>query len=507
MIPAAQRIPPHSMEAERGVLSSMLLSRDAIAEAVDKVSGEQLFIPAHRIIFDVLVDQWKKQKPADLITVSQVLRDRKLLEPIGGTGYISDLIGFVPTAANVAYYVEIVRDKYILRELIAKGTEMVRRAYEEQDEVVELLEACQSSVIEIGGLAESNSRPLSAVLPEAANDILWRFKNRGHCTGISTGFSDLDRIMNGFERGTRPYCFAARPAMGKTSLLLGFAKHIAIDAAKKKHRVKIFSAEMTDMALAQRMLAAQAKLNLVAIRYGTLPRNVKERLEQAQAELMTDFIDIDDDGSITILQLRSRARAAVIHSKCDLIMVDYLQRIHGSSKRSRDNRQLEIAEVAQGLSEMAKELKVPVVVLAQLNRNPEDRKDGKPELGDLRESGAIEQEMGFVGMLWRPSYYATNNTRRQALKEATKIKDDKDFDGYVECIVAKQNNGPTGVIPLRFVKEFARFEAQDPERPFLSNRPDLRQYNREEDEAADRFLESVKDVFPDAQMSGNGDER
>jgi replicative DNA helicase len=288
--------------------------------------------------------------------------------------------------------------------------------------------------------------------------------------------------------------------------MLAFAKHIAISTAEQKRRIKIFSCEMTARSLAQRMIAAQVDLDLTSIRYGTLPGDWRQRLAKAQEELTTDYIDIDDDGSINILQLRSRARAAVVHSRCEVIMVDYLQRVHGSSKRSKDNRQLEIAEVAQGLSEMAKELGVPVVVLAQLNRNPEDRKDGKPELGDLRESGAIEQEMGFVGLLWRPSYYATNMAKRATLKEAVKIYDDKDFDGYVECVVAKQNNGPTGPIPLRFVKEFARFEPQDPNRPFLSNRPDLRQYH-EGDEESDTIaatLASVREVFPGAGLAGNG---
>jgi replicative DNA helicase len=503
--PDILRTPPHSVEAEQGVLGSMLWSRDAIAEASDKITHNYFYVPAHGAMFDVLVDLWQKQKPADLITFTQVLRDRNLLESVGGAGFVTSLINFVPTAANIEYYLEIVRDKFILRQLIAAGTKIVRRAYEEQDEVNELLEECQAGVIEIGGLAQGRSRPLAEVLHEAADDILWRFKNRGHCTGISTGFVDLDRMMNGFESGARPYCFAARPAMGKSSLMLAFAKHIAISAVKKKHRVKIFSAEMTAAALAQRLLAAHANLDLTAMRYGTLPHDLENRLTKAVSELMTDFIDIDDDGAITILQLRSRARAAVIHGKCELVMVDYLQRVHGSSKRGKENRQLEIAEVAQGLAEMAKELKVPVVVLAQLNRNPEDRADGKPELGDLRESGAIEQEMGFVGMLWRPSYYANNTSKRNKLKDATKIYDDKDFDGYVECIVAKQNNGPTGAIPLRFVKQFARFEPQDPDRPFLSNRPDLRQYNKEED-AAEMALESVRDVFPNADLSTNGEE-
>ena len=503
----SHRTPPHSMEAEQGVLGSMFLSRDAIAEAADKIGAEFFFVPAHQKLFDVLVDLWRGQRAVDLITFTQELRDRNLIDNVGGPGYLTTIYTFVPTAANIGYYIDILRDKQILRRLIIAGTEMVRRAYEVQDEVGETLEQSQKEVLEVGGLAKSNSRTLDQILPEAQADIEWRYRNRGKCTGISTGFPDLDRMMNGFEPGARPYCFAARPSMGKSSLMLGFAKHIAITTARKKKRVKIFSAEMTAPALAQRLIAAHADLDLTAIRYGMLPKDIKERLGKAVEELSTDFVDVDDDGSINILQLRSRARSAVVHGKCELVMVDYLQRVHGSSKRSKDNRQLEIAEVAQGLSEMAKELRVPVVVLAQLNRNPEDRKDGKPELGDLRESGAIEQEMGFVGLLWRPSYYATNGSKRDSLMRATKIEDEKDFNSYVECIVAKQNNGPTGPIPLRFIEKFARFEAQDPDRPFLSNRPDLRQYNDDDGDGTDEaLLQSIKDVFPNADSGGNGDE-
>jgi replicative DNA helicase len=218
--------------------------------------------------------------------------------------------------------------------------------------------------------------------------------------------------------------------------------------------------------------------------------------EEARA-LRTDYVLIDEKGDLSINEFRSRARHAVIREKCELLMIDYLQRMKCTDKALAGKREQQINEIAQGISATAKELQVPIVVLAQLNRNPEDRPDGKPELGDLRESGSIEQEARFVGLLWRPKYYATNLKKRAKMMELLKITDDDEFDQYVECIVAKQNEGPSGPVPLRFIEDYARFESQDPERPMFSGRPDKRQSKRE-DPAADTLMRSVREVFPEA---------
>jgi replicative DNA helicase len=494
-------IPPHSVEAEQGVLASMMLSpQEGIAEAVERINRDYFYLPAHRTIFDVLVDNWKNNQAIDLITFTQVMRDRKLIDSVGGPAFITQVYTFVPTAANLPYYLDIVRDKYILRQIIATATEAVRRAYHDQNETESLLQDYQSNAIEIGQLAKDNetSRTLAGYVPEALRTIELTYKQRGHCSGISTGFVDLDRMMNGFEAALT-YYFAARPAMGKSSLMLALAFYIAIAAAAQKRRIKIFSVEMTGQNLAKRLIASRANVELTDLRFGFLSREKLERCRSAANDLMTDYIQIDEKGDLSILEFRARARTAVIKDKCELIMIDYLQRMKGSSKRGQMSRELEISEIAQGISATAKELNVPIVVLAQLNRNPEERKDGRPELGDLRESGSLEQEARFVGLLWRPSYYANTSDKRNWLKDKLKIQDDRAFDEYAECIIAKQNEGPTGPVPLRFVPEFARYEPQDRDRPFFSNQSAKRQKMDHE------FVGSIKEVFPHAQANRSGD--
>lgn len=466
------RSPPHSVEGEQGVLGSMLLDRAAVAECADKVDEDYFYIPAHQTIFALIVERWKAGQACDLITITQVLRDRNILETVGGAGFVTNLFTFVPTSANVGYYLEIVRDKYILRQIIVTATESVRRAYEEQDEVNLLLDEFQAKAVEIGvdRGEERTAGALSRFVPAALEEIIWHYHNRGKCAGISTGFADLDRMMNGFEKGKRPYCFAARPSMGKSALMLGLARNIALAAAVQRKRVKIFSVEMTGQSLAKRLICDLGNIRIKALRDGFMDDGGKERAQAAAEQLMTDYINVDEKGDLTITEFIARARRAVVKHKVDLIMVDYLQRMKGSSKRARDNRQLEINEIAMGISETSKELRVPIVVLAQLNRNPEERKAGRPELGDLRESGSIEQEMGFVGLLYRPSYYCENDPGKMAqMMKDLGIEDEEDFKEYAECIIAKQNEGPTHPpVPLRFVKDYARYEPEDPDRPLFS---------------------------------------
>jgi replicative DNA helicase len=499
---------------EKGALCSCLRNpREAIAECADKISEEFFFIPSHQTLFVTLVDLWKAGIPIDLIGFTQTLRDKNLLETVGGASAVTEIYNFVPDAVNLPYYLENLTDKYILRSIIASAGESTRRCYEEQAEAKEILEQYQVNAIEIGhlGSEDKTSGPLSRFVPDALEEIKWHYRNRGKCAGVSTGFVDLDRIMNGFEKGKRPYCFAARPAMGKSALLLDFAEKIAIEAAAHRKRVKIFSVEMTGRSLAKRMIAKRAELNLVDLRYGFTDRDGISRAEKAAQELMTDYIDIDEKGDLSIVEFRSRARRAVVRGKYDIIMVDYLQRMHGSTKRSRENRQLEINEISQGISETAKELNVPIIVLAQLNRSPEERKDGKPELGDLRESGSIEQEMGLVGLLWRPSYYApwgsakgemiAEQLRKQGIDIPAEEEGERIYSQYAECIIAKQNEGPDGTVPLRFVKEFARYESQDPNRPLFSNRADQRQQvessdgEKEKSRAREPLVQTALDVF------------
>lgn len=499
--------PPHSIESEQGLLSSMMQGgAGVVEEARAKIGPEAFYAPAHRLVFMVLCTMRENDMPTnDLILITNTMRDQNYLEKIGGVNgaaVLTELFTFVPSPVNFESYLQIVREKFMLREAIRFCTETIRRAYEEQDDAHGLVEDLQSNVIEIGHLASADetSRPLAAFVPDALKQIEATYHGRGKCSGISTGFVDLDRTMNGFE-APLTYYFAARPAMGKSALMIALAEHIAISAAEQRRRVQIFSIEMTGQMLAKRLICSRADIKLKDLRHGFMDHTALERAATAAEALTTDYIRIDEKGDLSIFEFRARARRAVLRDKCELIMIDYLQRMKGSSKRAAMSRELEINEIAQGISATAKELRVPIVVLAQLNRKPEERKDGKPELGDLRESGSIEQEARFVGLLWRPKYYANSDAKRTMMKKDLGMEpgaeSDTEFDQYAECIVAKQNEGPVGPVPLRFVEAFARYEPQDPDRPLYSNNPAARQEIKKPpaESKAHPLIEEAREIF------------
>jgi replicative DNA helicase len=438
------RAPPHSVEAEQGVLGSMLISpRDAIAEVVEKITDEYFYVPAHQTVFNVLVELWNAGQAIDLITFTQVLRDRNLLETIGGAPFVTSLFTFVPTAANVAYYMGIVRDKYILRQIIAASTESVRRAYEEQDEVNELLDEVEQKIFAVGeDRFKGQMIPMKDQVMEAIEAIEKLYERKGGITGISTGFVEFDRMTSGLHP-SEMVVIAARPSMGKTAFAMNIAEHVAIN---EKLPVGVFSLEMSSQQLVQRLLCSRARVNLQKVRDGFLGERDFPSLTAAASKLAEAKIFIDDSASLTILELRAKARRLKAQQEIQLIIVDYLQLLRSTSRRAQDNRQLEISEISAGLKSLAKELKIPVIVVAQLNRQPEQRTGGKPRLSDLRESGSIEQDADLVGLLVRPEIYEEDDEAR-----AEKA-------GEAELIIAKQRNGPVGEIPLTFLKEFTRFE-------------------------------------------------
>ena len=376
--------PPHSMEGEQGVLGSMFRSpREGIAEAADRLQAQMFFVPAHQKMFTLMLELWEKGAAIDLITFTQQLKDKNLLDSVGGPGYVATVQDFVPSAANIRYYLDIVREKFILRQIIVSASDAVRKAYEEQDNPRGLLEEYQSGAIEIGRLArdDDTAGALADFVEPALKDLRAVYHNRGKCTGISTGFVDLDRSMNGFE-APLTYYFCARPAMGKSSIMLAFAEHIAIKVAAQRRRIKIFSLEMTGKMLAKRLICSRADIELKKMRgpYGFMDqeaidehagrrKNFIPRADQAAQALMTDYVLIDEKPDLNILEFRARARQAVVKDHCELIMVDYLQRMKGCSKRAQQHRELEINEIAQGISASAKELNVPIVILAQLTGN------------------------------------------------------------------------------------------------------------------------------------------
>src|SRR5437667_5518715 len=440
----SHRTPPHSVEAEQGVLGSMLISpRDTIAECVEKINEEYFYVPAHQTIYSTLVDLWNVGQAIDLITFTQVLRDRNLLETVGGAAFITSLFTFVPTAANVGYYIDIVRDKYILREIIAAATESVRHAYEEQDEVSNLLDEVEQRIFAVGeDRFKGQMLSMKDQVMEAIESIEKLYERKGGITGISIGFVEFDRMTSGLH-AAEMIVIAGRPSMGKTALAMNIAEHAAI---QEKLPVGVFSLEMSSQQLVQRLLCSRARVNLQKVRDGFLGERDFPSLTAAASKLAEAKIFIDDSAALSILELRAKARRLRAQQDVKLIVVDYLQLLRSTTRRAQDNRQLEISEISSGLKGLAKELKVPVIVIAQLKRQPEQRTGGKPRLSDLRESGSIEQDADLVGLLVRPEMYEEDDEARQ------------EKSGEAELIIAKQRNGPVGEIPLTFLKEFTRFE-------------------------------------------------
>jgi replicative DNA helicase len=442
--PVVPRALPNSLDAEQGLLGSMLISpQDVIGESVQQISARYFYLPAHGTIYEILVELWNEQKAIDFITLTQILRDRKLLDAIGGPAVVTHLFTFTPTAANASYYLEILREKYILREIISACTLCASRAYEDQGEVNTLLDDVERRVLAINeNRFKAQIVPMKDLVMEAIETIETLYERRGALTGLPTGFKDLDRLTSGLHPAEM-IVVAARPSMGKTALAMNIAEHVALVA---KHPVAVFSLEMSNQQLVQRLLCSRARVNLQKLRDGFLSERDFPNLTQAASKLSESQMYIDDTAGLSILELRAKARRLKQMYNIQLIVIDYLQLLRSTSRRAQDNRQLEIAEISAGIKGLAKELNLPIIVLAQLNRQPEARSGGKPRLSDLRESGSIEQDADLVALLVRSEVYEDDEEAR-----AEKA-------GEAELIIAKQRNGPVGEVRLTFLKEFTRFE-------------------------------------------------
>ena len=338
---------PHSVEAEQGVLGSMLISpRETIAECVEKINEAYFYVPAHQTIYNYLVELWNTSQGIDLITFTQVLRDRNVLDAVGGASFVTSLFTFVPTAANVAYYLEIVREKYILRQIIAACTESVRRSYEEQDEVNNLLDEVEQKIFAVGEDRFKGQMPgMKEQVMGALESIEKLWERRGGITGISTGFVELDRMTNGLHEAEM-IVIAARPSMGKTALAMNIAEHVAING---KLPVAVFSLEMSSQQLVQRLLCSRARVNLQKVREGFLAERDFPSLTAAASKLAEAEIYIDDSAGLSILELRAKARRLKAQKNIQLIVVDYLQLLRSTTRRAQDNRQLEISEISAGI--------------------------------------------------------------------------------------------------------------------------------------------------------------
>ena len=386
---------------------------------------------------------WTNQRPADVITLTQVLRERQLLDAVGGAAFVTHLFTYTPTAASAPFYIQIVRQKFVLREIITSCTGCVQKAYEDPEEVDPLLDEVEQKVLALNEDRFKKAVPtMKEQVMEAIETVEKLYERRGAPLGIGTGFKNLDRMIGGMNPAEM-LVIAARPSMGKTAFAMNIAEHVAVDS---KHAVAIFSLEMSSQQLVQRLLCSRARVNLGKVRDGFLSERDFPNLTAAASKLAESKIFIDDTAGLSILELRAKARRFKQMYNIQLIVIDYLQLLRSTSRRAQDNRQLEIAEISSGVKGLAKELEIPIIVLAQLNRNPEARKGGRPVLSDLRESGSIEQDADMVGLLIRSEYYAEDDEE----KEATR--------GEAELIIAKQRNGPTGDVKLTFLKEYTRFE-------------------------------------------------
>ena len=439
---------PQAQAAEKGVLSSIVLApKEVIGLAVESgVTKDAFYAPGNAEIFQALLELWNANKPIDFITLAQYLSDQTKLEQVGGGSALNDLFTFLPTAANAAYYIEILLEKWTLREIIKVCNEYSARCYDEPDNTQGLLDEVETKIFQIAkDRFKDKTASLKDMVMKAIGDINKLYNEKGRISGLSTGFKKLDLLTNGLH-GAEMIVIAARPSMGKTAFAMNMAEHIAVELGQA---VAVFSLEMSSQQLVQRMLCSIAQVNLADVRTGFMPDSSFPRLTAGAAKLASAKILIDDTSSLSILELRAKARRMKSQHDIAAIFIDYLQLLRSSSRRAQDNRQLEIAEISSGLKALAKELNIPIIVLAQLNRNPEQRtgdSKGRPRLSDLRESGTIEQDADVVGLLLRDAYYADTD---EAKAEA---------EGKATLIIAKNRNGATDDVPLTFRKEFTRFE-------------------------------------------------
>ena len=430
------RTPPHDLAAEQCVLGGMMLSKDAILDVLETIKGRDFYRPAHEIVFEVILDLFGRGEPADAVSVAAELTRRGDIGRMGGAPYLHTLIASVPTAANAGYYARIVRERAILRRLIEAGTQAVQLGYSgdgDADELVDRAEAGFMEIMDRGGAEDY--RPLAEVLIESMDEAEAAGDRGGELTGIPTGFADLDALTNGLHPG-QMVVIAARPAAGKSVLALNFASAAAIDNSLA---TVIFSLEMSRTEIGMRLVSAEAQVGLHALRNGHLRDDDWLRIQARQSEISEAPLFIDDSPNMSMLEIRAKCRRLKQRHDLKLVIIDYLQLM--SSPKRPENRQQEVSEISRSIKLLAKELRVPIIALSQLNRGPEQRNDKRPLLSDLRESGSIEQDSDMVLLLHREDMYERESPRA----------------GEADFIVAKHRNGPTSIITVAFQGHYSRF--------------------------------------------------
>jgi replicative DNA helicase len=433
------RIPPNNIEAEMACIGSILVDREMMAAVSEILSAHDFYAHVHETIFQSLVQLYERGEPLDKITVAEELRNRGILDRVGGLPYLTSLMDTVPTAASAEYYARIVAEKSALRGLIHAGTQITQIGFDNEEDVEGAVDRSEQIVYEVGRRQKSGDfAPIYKLLKGTFEQIDRLYHSRGDRTGLTSGFRDVDEMTAGFQPGNF-IILAARPAMGKTSMALTMAAAAAKEDAKP---IAFFSLEMTNEELVTRLLCAEARINSQNLRRGNIRDQDWEKISHGMSALSQLPIYIDDSGTITVTEIRSRCRRLQSGDGLSAVFIDYLQLVRPSTSGKQQNRNDELSDICRTLKATAKDLQIPIIALAQLNRGVESRNDKRPMLSDLRDSGAIEQEADMVTFLYRDAYYNPESAVEPDL---------------TEFIIAKSRNGPTGTVKLRFLKEHTLF--------------------------------------------------
>jgi replicative DNA helicase len=433
-----KKTPPHSLEAERAVLGGILVNNDGLNVVLSVISPEDFYREAHRKIIEGIAALVDKKRPVDILALSEEMGRAGFLEEIGGMTYLSSLMDGIPKTLNVEYYAQIIKEKALLRRLIISSARIISASYEQKEEADDLLNEAQTSIIEV---AEQRIRPgfiPVRMLTEPTLEMIRAFSERREAvTGVPSGFRSLDSLTSGFHP-SELIIMAARPSMGKTALALNIAYHAGTRADRS---VAFFSMEMAKEQLVIRLLCAEAELDIKRVRTGFINDREFSKLKLAAETLSRTKISIDETPGVTVMEMKAKARRLKMEQNLDIVFLDYIQLMRAGGRF--ENRNQEMSFISRSLKELAKELRIPVVGISQLSRAPEKgRREPKPQLSDLRESGALEQDADVVIFIFRPEYYHP---------------DDASLKGLAEITVAKQRNGPTGNANLAFIREYARF--------------------------------------------------
>lgn len=440
VIPSGVRIPPQNIDAERSVLGAILLDKDAIIKVADVVRPEDFYEFRHETIFAAMLTLFDQRKPIDIITLSETLEAEEKLKEIGGSSYLAEIVNTTPSAGNIVYYAQIVRDKAILRRLIESSANISQLGYDEDSDISDTLDKAEQLLFSVSQkFMKEKFVAVCDVLTEAFDriDKIHKDKDKGAIRGVPSGFRDLDNLTAGFQDSDL-LILAARPSMGKTSFALNLAEHAAIE---EKIPVGIFSLEMSKEQLVDRLLASQAGVDSWKLRTGNLSDEDFPKIGYAMGVLSEAPLFIDDTPGANVMEIRAKARRLQMEHGLGMIIIDYLQLMEGKARSGDANRVQEISEISRSLKGLARELKVPVIALSQLSRAVEHRPDKRPQLSDLRESGSIEQDADVVMFLYREEYYEPDTSKK----------------GVTEVLIKKHRNGPTGGIELFFQPEQMRF--------------------------------------------------